>query len=110
MDQIDIEDIESFIDGLKISIDSLEGTDPTKSRGFQAQIAKAISALRIKKSSQMESNPKFIGHFTKEDLKNFLLNKLEFLNNSLDSGEFSRHRKFNLVLKIAKLRAEITSL
>ena len=108
--EIDIEDIEAFIDGLKTSFDTLEGIDPNNTVGFQAQIAKTISALRIKRMDKIEPLPEFIGHVTKEDIKNFLLNKLEQLNNLLDAGNFNRRRKFNLVMEIATLRAKIRTL
>ncbi len=111
-DQVDIEDLEEFINGLKTSIDSLEGADPTKSHGFQAQLAKTISKLRMQKMDKLERQPDIIGHFTKEDLKKFLLKQLDNMNNLLDSEEIqsSRHRKFDLVMNITKLRAKITSL
>jgi len=87
MDQsIDIEDLEAFINGLKHSIDSLEGTDPLKAQGFQAQLAKTISKLRIKIMSKIYIPPKLTKIRTKEDLKNYLLKQLEELkklNNNL---------------------------
>jgi hypothetical protein len=105
-DQIDIEDLESFIDGLKVSLDTLDGIDPDKSKGFQAQLAKTISDLRVKKSSKVEPLPKYIGHVTKEDIKNFLIKELEELRDLLESEEYTPfpRRKFNLVMKITKLR------
>jgi hypothetical protein len=111
-DAVDIEDIEAFIDGLKTSIDSLGNTDPTKSKGFQAQLAKTISALRMKKMSKIERQPEILGHYTKDDFKKLLLKQLDKMNNLLDSEEIqsSRHRKFDLVMKITKLRARISSL
>ncbi len=105
---IDIEDLEAFIDGLKHSIDSLEGTDPLKSHGFQAQLAKTISALRIKKISKIELPPKLSKIRTKEDLKNFLLKQLVELKNLLDANDNNQRKKFELVKKIVDLRAEIS--
>ena len=109
-DQIDIEDLESFIDGLKVSLDTLDGIDPDKSKGFQAQLAKTISDLRVKKSSKVEPLPKYIGHVTKEDIKNFLIKELEELRDLLESEEYTPfpRRKFNLVMKITKLREQIS--
>ena len=111
-DTVDIEDLEAFIDGLKQSMDSLEGSDPTKSKGFQASLAKTISKLRSEKMSKIEKQPLILGHYTKEDLKKYLLKQLDEMNNLLDSDEIqsSRHRKFNLVMKITKLRAQISSM
>ena len=111
-DSVDIEDLEAFIDGLKQSMDSLQGTDPTQSKGFQASLAKTISKLRSEKMSKIERQPELLGHYTKEDLKNYLLKKLDEMNDLLDSDEIqsSRHRKFDLVMKITKLRARISRL
>ncbi len=106
IEAFDIEDIEAFIDGLKTSFDSLDGVNMTQ--GFQMQLAKAISSLRVKKVAKIEPNPKFIGQV---DLKNFLLNKLEFLKNLLDSGGiYKSNRKFKLVMEIAKLREKLNRL
>ncbi|GAH72864.1 unnamed protein product, partial [marine sediment metagenome] len=82
-DTVDIEDLEAFIDGLKVSFDTLENIDPTQSKGFQAQMAKAISDLRLKRAAKIEPLPKHIGRFTKEDLKKLLLKELESLQNHL---------------------------
>ncbi len=106
LEAFDIEDIEAFIDGLKTSFDSLDMANMTQ--GFQMQLAKAISSLRVKKVAKIEPNPKFIGQV---DLKNFLLNKLEFLKNVLNSeGIYKSNRKFKLVMEIAKLREKINRL
>ncbi|MHA1292399.1 MAG: hypothetical protein ACTSQJ_07000 [Promethearchaeota archaeon] len=109
-DKVDIQDIEAFIEGLKTSIDSLEGIDITKSKGFQAQLAKTISMLRIKKIAKIEKQPLIIGKMSKEDLKNFLINQLEFLKRTLDSSEKYESKKFNLIMNIVKLREKISSL
>ena len=108
---IEIDDIENFIDGLKNSFDKLGEADPIKSQGFQSQLAKAISMLRAKKVAIMEQIPKFEGHFTKDDLKNFLINQLEAAKTILDNDQFPNNkRKFDLVMKIAKLREDINNL
>ncbi|MCK4480115.1 MAG: hypothetical protein KAV01_06280 [Candidatus Lokiarchaeota archaeon] len=106
-DTVDIEDLEAFIDGLKVSFDTLENIDPTQSKGFQAQMAKAISDLRLKRAAKIEPLPKHIGRFTKEDLKNLLLKELESLQNHLDSADYNRRRKFELVKKIALVREQV---
>ncbi|NHJ21331.1 MAG: hypothetical protein EAX91_10330 [Candidatus Lokiarchaeota archaeon] len=105
-DKIEISDLESFISGLQTSLDMLDGADPTQSKGFQAQLAKIISALRIKKTEQFEPLPKILGNATKEDLKNYLLKELEQLMHYLDAQEYPKS-KFDLVKKIVHLRAEI---
>ncbi|MHA1107137.1 MAG: hypothetical protein ACTSPN_15700 [Promethearchaeota archaeon] len=51
-EKIDIRDLEAFIDGLKSTMDTLDGVDPSKSKGFQAQLAKAISNLTIRERNE----------------------------------------------------------
>ncbi|MFX0044175.1 MAG: hypothetical protein ACFE8L_14775 [Candidatus Hodarchaeota archaeon] len=109
-DTVEIEDLEAFIEGLTSSLDTLGDIEPEKAKGFQAQLAKAISDLRIKRSAKIEPLPKHIGHFTKENLKTYLLKELESLQDHLDSSDYNRRRKFELVKKIALLREQINSL
>jgi len=109
-DPIEIEDLEDFIKGLKNSIDTLGNADPTMSKGFQAKIAKTISDLRIKKADKIEKNPEFIGNFSRNDLRNYLMKQLETLKNILDSGEYPSFKKFRLVMDITKLRERISTL
>lgn len=109
-DTIEIEDLEAFIDGLTTSLDTLGDIDPTKAKGFQAQLAKAISDLRLKRAAKIEPTPEHIGHFTKADLKNYLLKELETLQNHLDSSDYNRRKKFELVKKIALIREQINSM
>ncbi|MFX1503805.1 MAG: hypothetical protein ACFFDH_22780 [Promethearchaeota archaeon] len=106
-DKIEIEDLEAFIDGLKDSFDTLEHIDPTQAKGFQSQMAKAISDLRSKRAAIIEPLPEHIGHVTKSDLKNLLLKELESLQNHLDSSDYNYRRKFELVKKIALLREQV---
>jgi len=109
-DQIDIADLEAFIGGLKDSLDTLGNLDPSKAQGFQAQLAKAISDLRSKKIDKIEPIPIHLGHFTREDLKIYLLKELKSLQDHLDITEYNRKRKFNLVMKIAKIREQVNSM
>ncbi len=108
-DSIDISDLQSFINGLQVSIDMLDGADPSQSKGFQAQLAKTISALRIKRTEKFEPLPKILGNVTKEDIKDYLLKELERLMDYLDNREYPKS-KFDLVKKIVHLRAEINRL
>ncbi|MFX0033268.1 MAG: hypothetical protein ACFE8E_10125 [Candidatus Hodarchaeota archaeon] len=108
-DEIEIKDLEAFIDGLKTSLDMLGGTDISESKGFQAQLAKAISDLRIKRAEKIEPLPKLLGHVTKEDIKNYLIKELESLMKYLDTKSYPKG-KFQLVKKIVDLRAEISRL
>ena len=110
VDPIDIEDLEAFIQGLQTSFDDLGNADPTESKGFQSQLARAISMLRMKKSEKSEQPPLFVGKFTKEDLKNFLLNKLEQLKTLLEENQAYPSKKFKLVMEITQLRAKIVQL
>lgn len=106
-DKVDIADLEAFISGLQDSFDTLGNLDPSKARGFQAQLAKAISDLRLKRAAKIEPIPKHIGHFSEEDLKKMLLQELETLKDHLDSSDYNRRRKFELVMKITRLRDQI---
>ncbi|MFX1499091.1 MAG: hypothetical protein ACFFBH_16360 [Promethearchaeota archaeon] len=108
-EDIEIKDLEAFIDGLKTSLDMLGGSDISESKGFQAQLAKTISSLRLKKTEKVEPLPKLIGHVTKEDIKNYLMKELENLMQYLDSKSYPKG-KFQLVKKIVNLRAEISQM
>ena len=109
-DTVEVEDLEAFIDGLTTSLDTLGDIDPSKASGFQAQLAKAISDLRLKRAAKIEPLPEHIGHFTKGDLKNYLLKELATLQDHLDSSDYNRRKKFELVKKIALVREQINSL
>lgn len=105
-DKIDIRDLESFINGLQVSLDMLAGADPSESKGFQAQLAKTISNLRIKRVEKFEPLPKILGNVTKEDIRKYLTKELEQLMRYLDTQEYPKG-KYALVKKIVHLRAEI---
>ncbi|MHA2398255.1 MAG: hypothetical protein ACXADU_17310 [Promethearchaeota archaeon] len=109
-DKIDIEDLESFIDGLQTSFDTLGDVDPNEAKGFQIKLAKAISDLRIKRAAKIEPLPKRIGPYTKEDLKLELLRELETLRDNLETFTYNPRRKFALVKKIAEIREQVSSL
>ncbi|MHA1490290.1 MAG: hypothetical protein ACTSRI_11625 [Promethearchaeota archaeon] len=109
-EKIDIEDLEAFIDGLKTSFDMLGNVNKLESQGFQSQLAKAISKLRLKKVAKIDPLPELLGHYSPMKLKNYLLDKLKELNQILETGDFGPSRKFKLVMKIAQLRARITSM
>ncbi|MHA1150104.1 MAG: hypothetical protein ACTSR8_17865 [Promethearchaeota archaeon] len=109
-DPIDIEDLEAFIKGLKNSFDALGNSDPIKSHGFQSQLARAISMLRVKKQEKVIPQPDFIGQFSKEGLKTFLLKKLDDLKDLLEENQKYPSRKFKLVMQITQLRAKIRDL
>ena len=107
---VDIDDLEAFINGLKVFLDSLESTELADSQGFQAQFAKAISVLRMKKNMLLELQPKFIEIKNKEELKILLHNKLELLIDKLDSKDYQGVGRFKLLMKITNLRARINDL
>lgn len=106
-DPVDINDIESFIDGLRQSFDCLEEIEPDGSKGTQAKLAKAISQLREKKLDRIPAIPKFLGVVKKEDIKKFFLDQLNYLKVLLESSEYSENDKFKLVMKITQLREKI---
>lgn len=108
-DQVDIEDLQAFIDGLKVSFDSLELSKSTDSQGMQAQMAKAISQLREKKLDKITPLPKLLGHVTKEDLKKYFLKQLKELKEILESNNYNSNKKFELVMQITKLREKINN-
>jgi len=109
-DKVDIEDLEAFIDGLKTSLDSLGDIDPQQSKGFQAQLAKAISDLRSKRKAKIEPLPKRIRNLTNEDLKIFLLKELESLQHYLDNSDYNRRDKFKVVMKLTRIREQVNSM
>ncbi len=107
-DSIDIKDLEAFIIGLKNSFDTLNNFDLIKAQGFQAQLAKAISNLRLKIVDKIETEPKFGEPASKDDVKKILLTELKNLKNLLESdenNEIAPRKKFELVKKIAEIRA-----
>ena len=106
-DKIEIEDLEAFIDGLITSFDTLGDINPNETKGFQAQLAKAISDLRSKRADKIEPLPKHIGRI---DLKALLLSELEALQDDLDSSNYNRRNKFKLVRKIALIREQINAM
>ncbi len=106
-DEIDATDIEAFIDGLKTSFDSLETMSKTETHGFQSQLAKTISELRIKKSSQLQ---KLIikPEMKKEDIKKLLLRQLEVLKENLENQQdLNSARRIRLVRDIVQMRERI---
>lgn len=108
-DQVDIEDLQAFIDGLQHSFDSLEYTNNKQANSMQAQMAKAISQLREKKLDKIKPIPKLLGHVTKDDLKNYFLKQLNELRDILESNKYNKHRKFELVMQITKLREKVNN-
>ena len=104
-EEIEIDDIEAFIEDLKRSFDSLDKINMYQ--GFQMQLAKAISSLRLKKVSKIETEPKFNKPV---DIKEYLLKELEILKKRLESDDIKSLRKFKLVMEIAKLREKINQL
>jgi hypothetical protein len=106
-EEIEIDDIEDFIEGLKRTFDNLDQVKTQQ--GFQMQLAKAISSLRMEKVAKIESFPKSI---KPNDLKNYLLNKLEELKKILESDDIKNKtmKRFKLSLEIAKLREKLAEL
>ena len=106
-DNMDAENIDAIINDLKTSFDSLENVDIEQSQGFQVKLAKTIASLRAMKVSKMEParGPK------DKESRNYLLNQLDFFVYLLESMDDSdQKKKFDLIMKIAKLREKINSL
>ncbi|MBD3214954.1 MAG: hypothetical protein GF311_20250 [Candidatus Lokiarchaeota archaeon] len=108
-DQVEIEDLQAFIDGLQVSFDSLELSESTDSKGIQAQMAKAISQLREKKLDKIKPLPKLLGHVTKEDLKNYFIKQLNDLRDILETNNYNKRKKFQLVMQITQLREKVNN-
>ena len=106
-ENMDAENIDAIINDLKTSFDSLENVDIEQSQGFQVKLAKTIASLRAMKVSKMEPA---ITPNDKES-RNYLLNQLDFFVYMLENMDDSdQKKKFDLIMKIAKLREKINSL
>ena len=108
---IDSENIDLIIHDLKKSFDNLEHGNVEQTQGFQIQLAKTITSLRLLKVSKLEENTVSGGKNDDENSKNFLLNQLDYFLYLLDqldgSGVETQKKKFDLIMKIAQLREKI---
>lgn len=108
---IDSENIDLIINDLKKSFDNLEHGNIEQTQGFQIQLAKTITSLRLLKVSKLEDNSLSAGRSEDENSKNFLLNQLDYFLYLLDqldgSGVETQKKKFDLIMKIAQLREKI---
>ncbi|MFX1276896.1 MAG: hypothetical protein ACFFAT_17875 [Promethearchaeota archaeon] len=108
---IDSENIDLIINDLKNSFDNLEHGNLDQTQGFQLKLAKTIASLRQLKVSKIEDNTLISNREDDETSKNFLLNQLDYflyLLEQLDgSGAETQRKKFDLIMKIAKLREKI---
>ena len=103
---MDAENIDAIINDLKISFDSLENVDIEQSQGFQVKLAKTIASLRAMKVTIMvpARAPK------DEESRNYLVIQLDFFVYLLENMDDSdQKKKFDLIMKIAKLREKINS-
>ena len=106
-ENMDAENIDAIINDLKTSFDSLENVDIEQSQGFQVKLAKTIASLRAMKVSNMESAKTL----KDKESRNYLLNQLDFFVYMLENMEDDdQKKKFDLIMKIAKLREKINSL
>ncbi len=109
--EIDLVNIDLIIKDLKQSFDSLEHGNLEQTQGFQIQLAKTITSLRLLKVSKIEE--KTLGSNKEEDetSKNFLINQLDYFLYLLDqldgSGIETQKKKFDLIIKIAQLREKL---
>ena len=103
-----VQNLELIIKDLEKSIESLE--NKTSIEGIQAKLARAISDLRGERISKIESIPIKSGQASKQEMKNFLLLRIEDLKDLLDSSDINFKQKFDLLMEITQLRAKISNL
>ena len=108
--QVVVQNLELIIRDLEKSIDSLENKNSSEARGIQAKLARAISELRGERISKIESIPIKSGQASTQEMKNFLLLRIEDLKDLLDSSEINFKKKFDLLMEITQLRAKISNL
>jgi len=98
-----INDLEAFINGLRISFDQLDKTELEESNGFQYRLAKVISNIRIKQREISEQDPTFNANLSKEGMKRVLSKQLEQMKKFLENGNMNRNKRSELLLKIKTL-------
>ncbi len=109
--QVVVQNLELIIKDLEKSIDSLENTQiSTGAKGIQAKLARAISDLRGERINKIDSIPINTGQASRQDLKNFLLLRIEDLKDLLESSDSNHKKKFKLLMEITQLRAKISNL
>ena len=110
-ENLDKENIDLIIEDLKISFDSLEKAGSEKAQGFQVQLAKTIASLRQTKVLQMDAPTFPLKDDENLDSKTYLSNQLDFFLYLLDQMDgtsvTSQKKKYELILKIAKLREKL---
>ncbi|MFX1395477.1 MAG: hypothetical protein ACFFAS_00365 [Promethearchaeota archaeon] len=108
---IDSENIDLIIRDLKASFDNLENADVEETQGFQVKLAKTITSLREMKVSMTEGQEASFSDLQNKDSRNYLLNQLDFfvyMLDQIDSTKIENQRKkFDLIMKIAKLREKL---
>ncbi len=108
---IDPENIDLIIRDLKTSFDNLEKADFQETQGFQVKLAKTIASLRQMKVSMAGDQSANILGAQDKDSRNYLLNQLDFflymLDQIDDSKSENQRKKFDLIMKIAKLREKL---
>ena len=109
--QVIVQNLELIIKDLENSIDSLENNkNSIEAKGIQAKLARAISELRGERISKIESIPINSGQASNQEMKNFLLLRIEDLKDLLDSSDINFKKKFDLLMEITQLRAKISNL
>ena len=108
--QVVVQNLELIIKDLEKSIDSLDNATSIEAKGIQAKLARAISELRGERINKIESIPINSGQASKQDLKNFLLLRIEDLKDLLESSDSNHKKKFDLLMEITQLRAKISNL
>jgi len=108
--QTAVQNLELIIKDLEKTIDSLEDTSSAEAKGIQAKLARVISNLRGERIDKLDSIPINSGQASKEDLKSFLLLRIEDLKDLLESSDSNFKKKFDLLMEITQLRAKISNL
>ena len=108
--QVVVQNLELIIKDLEKSLDSLDNATSIEAKGIQAKLARAISDLRSERINRIESIPINSGQASKQDLKKFLLLRIEDLKDLLESSDSNYKKKFDLLMEITQLRAKINNL
>ena len=108
--QVVAQNLEMIIKDLENSIDSLENKTSIEAKGIQAKLARSISELRGERINNIESIPINTRQASNQELKSFLLLRIEDLKDLLDSSDINFKKKFDLLMEITQLRAKISNL
>jgi len=98
-----INDLEAFINGLRVSFDQLDKAEVEESNGFQYRLSKVISNIRMKQREISEQEPSFNADLSREGMKRVLSKQLEQMKTFLQNGNMNGNKRSELLLKIKTL-------